>query len=113
HKGDTRFTDNDDIYYQKGVEIEPYCGFMVGNYIWKVGAFSYSWSKLPITTQVGRYCSIAAGVSVMGLRYPYEWATTSASTYDKNFIIYKKYMSDINAERLCCTKLFLRASSAI
>lgn len=99
HKGTERFKLDDDLYYQAETEIEPYSGFMVGNYLWQMGAFSYSWSKLPINTQIGRYCSIAAEVRVMGLRHPHEWVTTSATTYDQNFVIYQKYLSDTKTEQ--------------
>ncbi|MCU7225382.1 CatB-related O-acetyltransferase [Acinetobacter bohemicus] len=92
--GNNRFKDDDEINYKDGVEVESYCAFLVGKNIWEMGAFSYSWSSLPITTQVGRYCSIATDVKVMGLRHPYEWLTTSATTYDRNFIIYQKYLED-------------------
>ncbi|WP_174493998.1 CatB-related O-acetyltransferase [Acinetobacter sp. Marseille-Q1623] len=92
--GIERFKADDEISYQEGVVIEPYCAFLVGRNIWEMGAFSYSWSTLPITTKVGRYCSIATDIKVMGLRHPYEWLTTSATTYDRNFIIYKKYLDD-------------------
>src|SRR5690606_7152632 len=92
--GIERFKEDDEISYQEGIVIEPYCAFLVGRNIWEMGAFSYSWSTLPITTKVGRYCSIATDIKVMGLRHPYEWLTTSATTYDRNFIIYQKYLDD-------------------
>ncbi|CAA0284746.1 CatB-related O-acetyltransferase [Acinetobacter baumannii] len=102
--GNARFLDKDYINFLEKVEIEPFCAFLVGNNIWSMGAFSYSWSLLPITTKVGRYCSIAEGVRVLGLRHPHEWLTTSATTYDRNFIIYQKYLEinnmDQNARRL-------------
>ncbi|WP_224972674.1 CatB-related O-acetyltransferase [Acinetobacter oleivorans] len=102
--GNSRFLDEDYINFLEKVEIEPFCAFLVGNNIWSMGAFSYSWSLLPITTKVGRYCSIAEGVRVLGLRHPHEWLTTSATTYDRNFIIYQKYLEinkmDQNARRL-------------
>ena len=94
--GKDRFKDDDVIYYQEGIAIEPYCAFLVGRSIWEMGAFSYSWSSFPTNTKVGRYCSIATDVKVMGLRHPYEWVTTSATTYDRNFIIYQKYLAEKN-----------------
>lgn len=94
--GKDRFKDDDEIHYQDGVRIEPYCAFLVGRSIWDMGAFSYSWSSFPINTKVGRYCSIATDIKVMGLRHPYEWVTTSATTYDRHFIIYQKYLAQQN-----------------
>ena len=99
HQGNERFHDEDELAYLAGVKIESYCAFLSGNAVWNMGAFSYAWSKLPLNTKVGRYCSIAAGVNVMGLRHPHEWLTTSATTYDQNFIIYKKYLEHHHAEQ--------------
>lgn len=94
--GKDRFKTDDPIHYQDGIRIEPYCAFLVGRNLWEMGAFSYSWSTFPISTKVGRYCSIATDIKVMGLRHPHEWLTTSATTYDRNFIIYQKYLDEKN-----------------
>lgn len=41
------------------------------------GAYSYSMSNFsPRSLVVGRYCSIASGVRVMGLRHPTDWITS-------------------------------------
>ncbi len=65
------------------VEIEPNCSFLEGRQLWTMGAFSYCYSSLPENTVVGRYCSIAAGVKVLGSQHPIERFTTSTVTYSK------------------------------
>ena len=65
----------------QNIDIEPYTAFLRGNNIFSMGSFSYTWSQLPITTRIGRYCSIASGVGILGTRHPIEWVTSSSSTY--------------------------------
>lgn len=45
-----------------------------------VGAYSYSHSWFPCR-RIGRYCSIADGVQVMGDSHPHEWVSTSPRIY--------------------------------
>lgn len=49
------------------------------------GAFSYSCSRLANNVRIGRYCSIAAGVTLMGSQHPVTRFTTSPVTYNKAF----------------------------
>ena len=65
-----------------------------------MGSFSYTWSQLPITTRIGRYCSIASGVGILGTRHPIEWVTSSSSTYDNQFIIFKKFAEDMGIKHI-------------
>ncbi|KXF82021.1 hypothetical protein ATN88_18790 [Enterovibrio coralii] len=68
------------------VELEPFSRFSdKSRNIWKMGAFSYSNSELPIDTEVGRYCSIAEGVKVLGYQHPLDRFTTSNISYDPTF----------------------------
>ena len=62
-----------------GIEFEllsqhPQTGFM------PLGAYSYSHSLFNAKS-VGRYCSIASNVKVMGNSHPHHWVTTSPITY--------------------------------
>lgn len=98
--GQHRHKSTDMMVYESGVAIEPYCAFLSGANIFSMGSFSYSWSNLPINIRVGRYCSIARGVAVLGTRHPIEWLTTSSSTYDKNFVIFKKFATDIDSDHV-------------
>lgn len=93
--GAARFKEEDILYYKNGkTVIEPYCGFYNGNRLWSMGAFSYSFSCLPLDVKVGRYCSIAGACSLLGTRHPYEWITTSPFTYDKKAPMFKKFSED-------------------
>lgn len=96
--GTQRHKPEDVIAFAEDISIEPYVAFLTGNHIFSMGCFSYSWSALPIDTTVGRYCSIARGVGVMGARHPYEWITSSSFTYDSRFIIFKQATEDFLAE---------------
>lgn len=51
-----------------------------------IGSFSYSWSLLENVSEIGRYCSIAAGVSFGALEHPSDWLGTSSCFYDEGFI---------------------------
>jgi len=42
-----------------------------------------------ISTSIGRYCSIAKNVTIMGINHPLNRISTSPFTYDKDFLIFK------------------------
>ena len=86
-----RFRENDtlNLLASQTAYIEEYCAVCLGYYIWQMGAYSYSWSILPMDTVVGRYCSIALNVTAMGVNHPLDRISTSIFTYDKNFSIFK------------------------
>ncbi|VVO11906.1 CatB-related O-acetyltransferase [Pseudomonas fluorescens] len=90
NKGSSRFSDSDVLTYVEGCSIEPHCGFLGGNNLFEMGSFSYSWSKLHGNARVGRYCSIAAGLKLLGGRHPMEWVSTSSFTYDGKFPLFKE-----------------------
>lgn len=46
-----------------------------------LGAFSYSNSVFGPVRRIGRYCSIAAGVKVMGAHHPVDWVSSSPLFY--------------------------------
>lgn len=93
-KGRARFVEGDNISFILESEAEPYTGYFEGNKLYTMGAFSYSWSELPEDTVVGRYCSIATGVVVMGEKHPIERFSSSAITYNPTFIISTMSASD-------------------
>lgn len=96
--GDHRHKDTDLIVFSNNTVIEPYSAFLSGYNLFSQGSFSYSWSNLPVSTVVGRYCSIAKNCTVLGSRHPHEWLTTSSSTYDNKFIIFSKFCDDYHSE---------------
>jgi acetyltransferase-like isoleucine patch superfamily enzyme len=65
----------------KNIKIEANCSFFTGNHFWAMGAYSYSHSRLPRISRVGRYCCIARGVSVLGNQHPLDRFTTSTISY--------------------------------
>jgi acetyltransferase-like isoleucine patch superfamily enzyme len=95
--GSDRHKPSDILQIMSDVAIEPYCAFLGGGNLISMGSFSYSWSILSHEITVGRYCSIASGLSIMGTRHPYEWVSTSSFTYDKNFVIFNKSLQDFSA----------------
>ncbi|EJS96528.1 Capsular polysaccharide synthesis enzyme Cap5H [Pectobacterium wasabiae CFBP 3304] len=52
-----------------------------------MGTFSYAVGYLPPELKVGRFCSIAQGVSIMGVSHPMNRFTTHPMTYDNDFVI--------------------------
>lgn len=97
-RGEHRIKDDDDVVFINSCKIEPYTGFLSGSSIWTMGSFSYSWSSLPVDTVVGRYCSIAKGLKILGARHPLEWVSTSSFTYDPGFIIFQDLIEDEKSE---------------
>lgn len=66
------------------VYVEPEATLCGGGF-WSSGAFSYSQSWLPQDTEVGRYCSIAVGVEVMGFEHPTDWISTHVFSHQPYF----------------------------
>jgi virginiamycin A acetyltransferase len=65
--------------------IQPYVSLYAGNHIPDIGSFSYSHTNcLEIGTTIGRYCSIAVGVEILGPEHPTNWAATSDMAYLPN-----------------------------
>lgn len=64
--------------------VEQFATFSRGARVCSMGAFSYSESLLAPDLVVGRYCSIAEGLRVMGERHPHEWPTTSIVAYTRS-----------------------------
>ena len=91
-----RFELDDNIILQEGCKIEPYAWINAGNVFCTMGAFSYSHSPLRINFNIGRYVSIAGGLSVIG-NHPYERFTTSTVTYNCPYI-YKKAIEDLSKQ---------------
>ncbi|MDF8367415.1 CatB-related O-acetyltransferase [Weissella paramesenteroides] len=79
----------------ESARIESYARFFYGNVLHTMGAFSYSSSRLPANTIVGRYSSIATGVSRMGAAHPIDRFTTSNITYEQSKnAAFNRYISD-------------------
>ena len=76
------------------VEIEPFTGFYGGNTLCPMGAFSYSRSGVRPGLRIGRYCSIAPGLTFLGSRHPIEWVTSSNVTYERGGALFGAYFGN-------------------
>ncbi len=75
-----RWKINDRLIILKKTVLEPYICYRAGNYLCGLSAFSYTGSQFPLNTKIGRYCSIAFGVKVMGWQHPVSAVTTNVLT---------------------------------
>jgi acetyltransferase-like isoleucine patch superfamily enzyme len=77
------------IKFAPDLRLEPYATYWAGSgrHLVGLGSFSYTHSRLPLSTQVGRYTSIAKGVKVMGAMHPHEWASTSPVFYNRRLMM--------------------------
>lgn len=80
-----RFKSGDRILVPSTLELEPYTSFDVGNKLCDMGSYTYSTSSLPTYAQVGRYCSIAPNVNMMGFQHPTDRFSTSHIVYERHY----------------------------
>ncbi|MDH2054168.1 CatB-related O-acetyltransferase [Achromobacter marplatensis] len=92
--GSRRHQPKDLLTFEETILLEPNTAFLTGSNLYSIGAFSYSWSNLPVSVSVGRYCSLAANMGVLGTRHPHEWMSTSSFTYDPNFVIFARHAAE-------------------
>lgn len=81
----------DPLFIANTAEMEPFSIFVRGTQLHTMGAFSYSRSNLPVDTIVGRYSSIAPGVTRMGPNHPLDRFSTSQVTYETKNISLNTY----------------------
>ncbi|MEL7115683.1 MAG: CatB-related O-acetyltransferase [Pseudomonadota bacterium] len=62
------------VAFERRVRLHP-------DRLMPLGAYSYSNSVLVPCRRIGRYCSIAANVRIMGAAHPVDWASTSPVFY--------------------------------
>jgi len=89
-----RFRPTDQMVFPSNGQIEPYSNFINGNFLFSMGSFSFTRSVFPINTVIGRYCSIGARVSVMGVDHPISRFTTANITYDRQAITNAQFFRD-------------------
>lgn len=100
-RGDYKRVLGKDINITPQFEAEPYSSFNNGFNGTSIGSFSYFNSVVPgnsLNMKVGRYSSIAGGLSVLGGNHPMERFTTSSVTYDRNFIICSESIKDYESD---------------
>jgi len=71
------------IFYPEGAVLEPLTLHSISNnklYVNQLGYASYTSSNL-LHSKVGRYCSIAGNVRLMGDSHPTHWATSHVLSY--------------------------------
>ena len=62
-------------------KVQPYVGVYAGFVIPEIGSYTYSFSPMISELQLGRYCSVAGSVTIMGPEHPTHWAFTSDLMY--------------------------------
>lgn len=82
------------LAYDANAYVEPYCMILNGVTIPSIGAFSYSWSPLPAECKIGRYVSIATGLSVPGPRHPIQYVSTSNFAVDHSAAFLRSFEED-------------------
>jgi virginiamycin A acetyltransferase len=80
-EGGHRWRPGDRLHVVKDAPFERCLGVYEGHHLPQWGSFSYSFSFLPIGMRVGRYCSIAGQVRIMGPRHRYEFISSSEILY--------------------------------
>jgi len=87
------------VNYEADLALHPYTTFWgtTGLVLGRMGAFSYTHSRLHKSMTVGRFTSIAKGMSVMGARHPHEWASTSPVFYNQKLLA-QTYSEDRGVE---------------
>lgn len=79
----SRLAPGDEIIFLDELSIEPYVGYHGGLNIFEQGYMSYSNSNLPLDIKIGRYCSLAWGISFISWNHPYECLSTSVFAHDR------------------------------
>lgn len=102
-KGDSqpeRFKVGQKIKSHSKAEIEQYCCLAEGNSLFTIGAFSSVASTFPEDTIIGRFCSIAPGVRVMGFRHPIEAVCQNSAAFNFRREYMRAYLKDNNGENI-------------
>jgi hypothetical protein len=81
-----RFRPGENLHFVPNVTIEPYSCYINGSFLFSIGSFSFSRSVFPPNTQVGRYCSIGARVSILGVNHTISRFNTTNITYYRHTI---------------------------
>ncbi len=90
-----------EYFLGEGTILEPYSHVLAGNiFPREIGAFSYSFSRGDVHLRIGRYCSIALNVVLMGSSHPDSWVSSHPFSHNPGPIAgVRTYLGDVNAER--------------
>ncbi len=92
-----RYKDDEIINVPDTGFMEEYSTINKGNNACQMGSFSYSNAIIPrLDIKMGRYCSIANGLSFIAGKHTLDTISTSSFIYDPNFYIFK----DASMERI-------------
>lgn len=98
-----RFKEGQMINVPEEGDMEEYACINAGENLCAMGSISYSNATISrLDMQVGRYCSIAVGLSFIKAHHPLGLFSTSSCTYDPNFYIFKDSAKAHSGE--CFTK---------
>jgi acetyltransferase-like isoleucine patch superfamily enzyme len=89
-----RFRPGESLVFAPNVQIEPYTCYINGSFLYSFGSFSFSRSPLAPFVKVGRYCSIGARLSILGIDHPKSRFTTSSITYDRQAVFCAQFFVD-------------------
>ncbi|MGG5890607.1 CatB-related O-acetyltransferase [Falsiroseomonas sp. HC035] len=99
---DPAIDESEPVLLLKSTIIEPYTSFFSLGNLCTMGAFSYSYSRLPVGITIGRYCSIAAHMQLFGVQHPTNRATTSVLCYDRHHLITEAALADFGSLPVIC-----------
>ena len=91
---DLRYKSGGIVEFTKETAPEPYSAIYNGHSIPNMGSFSYSWSPLPVNLAVGRYCSIAAGLTIPSPNHPVNSLSTACFMYDRDCGSVQAFLED-------------------
>jgi acetyltransferase-like isoleucine patch superfamily enzyme len=96
-----RWKEGDIISLRREARIEPYSHILEGMVLpMQLGAFSYSWGRIEPNMRIGRYCSIAATVSKLGLGHPTNWVSSSPFSHNPQPLgAFAAYFGDIGLSK--------------
>ncbi len=93
--GRRRLKAGDVVHFSEHSLLEPYVAITAGDSIPTMGSFSYTSSDLPSDIRIGRYCSIARGLSIIGTNHPTEFLSSAPFTYNqRDYVIFAQCLAD-------------------
>lgn len=91
-------TDGHDVFFRKNALISEYTYFEGCCILHTMGFASYTHSSYCEMT-VGRFCSIASNIKIMGMRHPIERVSSSGVTYDRAKPHYRAIYDDFGISK--------------
>jgi acetyltransferase-like isoleucine patch superfamily enzyme len=115
HKqGKKRFKDGQFLLFRKDSVIEPYVTIVEGKTLVSMGSFSYTNSSIPkAVIRIGRYCSLAPNLQMMGAIHPLDRLSTSTCSYDSDFKMYQDYLLSVSENKYHFVKMVEKKPSRI